>query len=326
LRFLPVDDGPVDDERLADPPSSITAPAALAATLREQFGRGGMVGLVAAGWRGPEGGPDVSVEMGWADLEAGVAATLGHRFAAYSITKLFTAVAVLQLVARAEVELDAPANGYLTTLRLASDAATVRQLLTHTAGVGSSFEHWVEEVPASMVDVLGAVVAHDIEPGGPYIYSNGGYAVLGQLVADVTARPYEAVVADTILTPLGLLHSDFPRMAPWPAEGVASGHQTAEGRIAPAPRLVAATPAAGGLWTTAADLARFAFGWSALVPDELASLVGVRSPGLWGHNGGGVGFRSALWAKPDDGLVAVAFSNRRDPVDAIAWSILDAMA
>jgi CubicO group peptidase (beta-lactamase class C family) len=116
---------------------------------------------------------------GWASLEPAETLHGRHRFPAYSITKLITATVALRLVAEGRIALDDPANQHLRTVRLADDAVTVRELLTHTGGVASPDELCAGTVP-ELAALAGPVMACP-GPRGTFRCSNGGYGMLGQL-------------------------------------------------------------------------------------------------------------------------------------------------
>src|SRR6266568_147553 len=109
--------------------------------------------------------------------------------------------------------LDDPANDHLRTVGLADDTITVRELLGHTAGVDSPTpaELFADTVP-DLVTLAGPVIACG-GTRGVVRPSNGGYAVLGQLIADVTGSPYADVVTRLVLEPLGMRDSWFPARA-----------------------------------------------------------------------------------------------------------------
>ena len=271
---------------------------------------------------------------GLADLDRAEALDPAHRFPAYSITKVITSTAVLRLVAAGQVGLDDPANEHLRTVRLADDAVTIRELLTHTGGVDSPGELFAGRVPA-LVALTGPVIACS-SPRGTFAYSHGGYAMLGQLIADVTGSPYPDAAARLVIEPLGMASSSFPER--WPDTAAITGYRLAgDGTFEPAPAEVCTLPAAGGLWTTAADLVRFGRGWASLLPDELArealrphvaqDTAGAAHVGLgWlinpakdvsGHTGGGPGAASSLIVTLSSGQVGVAMTNRLVPIEPV---------
>jgi CubicO group peptidase (beta-lactamase class C family) len=338
LRLYPLETK-VRDPRVATPPAhgAGAVPEEAAAVAAESFAELGLVGLIVAGVS-DEGSVWVTAR-GWANLDQDDALLPEHRFPASSITKLITATAVLRLVADGRVRLDEPANDSLRTIRLADDTVTVRELLAHTGGVDSPAQLFADRVP-DLVSVIGPVAACG-GPRGTFAYGKGGYALLGQLIADVTATRYEDAATRLILEPLGMNDSWFPRSVP--ATGVATGHRlTDEGLFERQPAQVATIPAAGGLWTTAADLVRFGRDWSSLLPDALAREALVPQaeadtgpggqPGLgWmlvlpkdvaGHPGAGCGFSASLIIRP--GLVGpgggqpwVVVTNRQVLVEPI---------
>jgi CubicO group peptidase (beta-lactamase class C family) len=295
-------------------------------------------GLVLAGHT-PDGAEWV-LARGWADLDQQRALRPDHRFPAYSITKLITAVAVLRLVADGAMRLDAPANDFLRTVRLADADATVREVLTHTAGTDSPDTMYADAVPD--LETLTGPVLGSSGPRGTFEYSNGGYAVLGQLIADVTGEPYPAAATRLVLGPLGMADSSFP--ARWPDDPDAvTGYGLADRAFRPEGQ-ICALPAAGGLWSTAADLLRFAEGWRGLLPADLAAEAvrpqvtrpdtGVQvglgwvvnaARGVLGHAGGGRGGASSLIVQPATGRVHVALTNRLIPIEPVNARVLKAV-
>ncbi len=229
----------------------------------------GLPGLALAGG-GPGTRPWV-VTQGWADLDRGDELRAGHCWPSYCGSALVTATAVLRLVADGRLTLDTPANDRLRTVQVEDATITVRELLTHTAGVDSpaASELLAGHVP-DLVSVIGEVVACG-GPRGTVRPSNGGYAVLGQLVADVTGEPYEEAVTDLVLQPLGMTDSTFPaRDADLGPDAVTGYNANPGGTFTRVPAVICTIPAVGGLWATAADTVRLGTGWSALLPAELA--------------------------------------------------------
>ena len=105
------------------------------------------------------------------------------------VTALVTATAVLRLVAEGRLGLDAPANDHLRAVRLADDSVTVRELLSHTGGVDNPAPVFGDSIP-DLATLMGPVISCG-GSRGTVQPSNGGYAVLGQLIADVTGLPYD---------------------------------------------------------------------------------------------------------------------------------------
>jgi CubicO group peptidase (beta-lactamase class C family) len=259
----------ITDPRVAAPVTRTLGevPAAVDPVAAEAFTEIGLPGLVLAGG-GPDG-PGWVLARGWANLDSTSLLEVGHRFPVYFVTHLFTAVAVLRLVADGRVGLDAPANDYLRTVRLADDSVTVRELITHTGGVGNPAGPLADRTP-DLVTHVGPVLPCDGERGA-FEVSAGGSAALGQLAADVTGSPYPDVIARLVFGPLGMTGSSFP--SSWPRDSAVVGYNVPldqDGAFAPVPPRVARMQAAGGLWTTAADLVCFGIAWKSLLPEALA--------------------------------------------------------
>jgi CubicO group peptidase (beta-lactamase class C family) len=267
----------ITDPRVAAPVTRTfgEVPAAVNRLAAEAFTELGLPGLVLAGGS-PEGtcpdGPVWVLARGWADLDSASPLDTGHRFPVYFVTHLFTAMAVLRLVADGRVGLDAPANHYLRTVRLADDSVTVRELLAHTGGVDNPASPLADRTP-DLVTHVGPILPCDGERG-VFRVSTGGSAALGQLAADITGSPYPEAMARLVFGPLGMTGSSFP--SSWPRDNAVAGYNVppdADGTFAPVPQKVFSMKAAGGLWTTAEDLVRFGFAWKSLLPEALAREV-----------------------------------------------------
>ena len=262
----------ITDPRVAVPTPARSAgdvPAGMEEIADEAVAELGLPGLTLAG--GGPGTPPWVVTKGWADLDHGVELSPAHRWSAYCGSALATSTAVLRLVADGRFTLDTPANDRLRTVRLEDATITVRELLSHTAGVDSpaASELLADHVP-DLVSVIGPVVTCG-GPRGTIRPSNGGYAVLGQLIADVTGAPYREAVTDLVLAPLGMKDSTFPaRAADLGPDAVTGYNVNPDGTFTPVPAVICTIPAIGGLWATAADTVRLGTAWSTLLPAELA--------------------------------------------------------
>lgn len=326
--------GRATDARAAAPATRRAGdvPAAAERVAEEAFAEYGLAGLLLAGATGRE--PAWLIARGWADLERGEELRPDHAFPAYGITKLVTSTAILRLAADGRLALDAPASEFLRTIRLADEAVTVRELLCHTGGVDSPADMFADR-PAGAAGLFGGTVVPCGGPRGGFAYSNGGYAVLGHLIADVTAAPYAEAATRLVLEPLGMDRSWFPTSTP--DANVISGHRlTGAGGFVPDPARMFRVAAAGGLWTSAADLVRFGQAWSGLLPAELAreavrphaavaeagahaGLGWLVSPakGIHGHPGSGPGAATSLMVVPGEERTSVAHTNRLIPIEPI---------
>lgn len=213
-------------------------------------------------------GEVVEAAAGLLSTATGVEATTDSVFQIGSVTKVWTATLVLQLVQEGTVDLDAPLRRYLPDFRVADEAAsakiTVRQLLTHTAGFeGDIFtdtgpgDDCLERYVAGLGDV-----ALLFDPGEQFSYNNAGYCVLGRLVEVLRGKTYDACLREYIATPLELTH-----VATGAAEAIlfraAVGHLSLEPGAAqqPAPIWAMArsnAPAGSMLAMRARDLLAFA--------------------------------------------------------------------
>jgi CubicO group peptidase (beta-lactamase class C family) len=155
----------------------------------------------------------VESAAGVLSLATGVTATTDSVFQIGSITKVWTATLVMQLVDEGLLELDAPVRRYLPELRLrdepATAAMTVRQLLCHTAGFeGDIFTDTGkgDDCVAKFVATLGDVPAL-FPPGEMFSYNNAGYCVLGRVVEVLRGKAYDDCLRQHLIGPLGLAHA-----------------------------------------------------------------------------------------------------------------------
>jgi D-alanyl-D-alanine carboxypeptidase len=134
------------------------------------------------------------------------------KFDIASVTKMFTAVAVMQLVVSGILDLHTPISAYHLDLPHA-DLITLHQLLTHTAGFG---DYWNDAYRAARSDLrtvrdylsLFATTPLEMSPGTSHHYSNAGYVVLGAVIEQVTGQSYYDHVRQSIYQPVGMFDSD----------------------------------------------------------------------------------------------------------------------
>ncbi len=171
------------------------------------------------------GSPVYSKAFGFADGPGGRPAGPNDVYHYWSVTKLFTATAIMQLVEDGRLGLDDPVTKYLPAFRThtksgAAADITIRQLLNHTSGMKdlapTHLAGWIHHLGEQPVDQV-ALVRERMEsyltlagePGTKGAYSNAGYIVLGALVSEATGQPYEDFVRSRILRPLGMTSTDF---------------------------------------------------------------------------------------------------------------------
>ena len=291
---------------------------------------------------------------GVADLASHTPITEDTIFRIASITKTFTAIAVMQLWERRLVDLDAPANDYLRAYGLVPAKAghrpaTLRHLLTHTAGIpevvprrGALMPDYGESVRVgrrlpSLAEYYRGALRLEAEPGTRFTYGNHGPATLGQIVEDVSGEPLDRYFREHIFEPLGMADTDLLR-----SERVRSRLATGYELGRTGPKAVAArefvTAGAASIYSTPRDMARYVVALlggganehgSVLEPATLATMFephyqpDPRIPGLGlaffrgdlagrravEHQGTLPGFHSQIYLAPDDGTGVMAFTN-----------------
>jgi CubicO group peptidase (beta-lactamase class C family) len=183
-----------------------------------------------------------------------------------SMTKSFTAAAILQLRDAGHLVLDEPVATYVPDLAglrgptRDSAPVTVRRLLTHTAGFATD-DAWGDRMQsldlAEFARLLRAGPTFAFAPGTRFEYSNLGYGILGRVITNVAGREYRDVVTERLLRPLGMTSSGFDT-AHVPEERRAHGHVKRDDVWIDEPMDgYGALAAMGGLFSTVRDLARW---------------------------------------------------------------------
>ncbi|RII11872.1 D-alanyl-D-alanine carboxypeptidase precursor [Streptomyces sp. YIM 130001] len=253
-----------------------------------------------------------------------------------SLTKMFTAVLVMRLRDEGLIDLADPLEKHLPGT--AAGEATVRDLLAHTAGLAAEAPApWWERTPGTarphLDDVLGTdPLLHP--PGQRHHYSNPGYTLLGSLIEKLRGAPWAEVLRREVLEPLGLRRTSVGPEAPH-ARGWAV-HPWADVMLPEPSEDLGLMAPAGQLWSTTADLARFAV-FLVEGDDRVLGAETVRemrrpaaplAPGDWnggyglgvqlirageqtfaGHTGSLPGFLACLLVSEEEGLAAVALAN-----------------
>ncbi len=179
---------------------------------------------------------------------------------------------VMKLVEDGKIDLDANVNQYLKRWKIpdnqftAKQKVTVRQLLNHTSGIGThngiiydpsvALPSLPEMLKGEKPARTPAVVVEAI-PGTKFAYSNGGYLVLSLLIEDVTGESFASFMKHTVLDPMGMKNSTFDAPLPPERADQAATSYTEGGTATPPAKFVEPNLAAGGLWTTPSDLAKF---------------------------------------------------------------------
>jgi len=232
-------------------------------------------------------------------------------YQAASLSKLVTAVAALRLVDRGVLDLDRDVNDYLTGWRVPENdftrdhPVTLRQLLSMTAGIGVPGYLGYEpgqKLPTLQQILDGAPPANsppvrvEAIPGSRYAYSGGGFEIVQALIEATTKVKFQDALQDLLLRPAGMANSYF--LQPLPGELVrraATGHD-ANGNELPGGWRVVPELAAGGLWTSAMDLARLSLELERAYRGESGALLtrATAQAMMTQQNGGPYGLGAAV--------------------------------
>jgi len=174
---------------------------------------------------------------GMSNIETMAANSPGAIFRLASVTKPFTAIAVLQLVESGKLNMDDPLSKYISNYP-AAGSVRISHLLHHTAGIPDFAP--IDEVKKKPLE---------FEPGSRLSYSNNGYQLLGRIIERVSGQSWSDYLHDHIFQPLGMIHSGFDRTEILP--GRATGYLFNDGAYSAAPRGDARDAySAGGLYST----------------------------------------------------------------------------
>jgi CubicO group peptidase (beta-lactamase class C family) len=235
----------------------------LKAAVQGETARWNAVGMAAGVIHGGEA---ETVVTGTANIETGFPVTPDALFLIGSISKVYTATLVMRLCELDVLDLDTPVLTYLPELELASAAAraeiTLRHLLSHSAGFeGDRFIDYGrgDDALAKAIAEFGSLTQW-FRPGSFYAYCNTGFYLTGRIIEKVTGKPFETVMQQELIDPLGL---EQTFILPEHALGrpFATGHKVdrREGvTVAASQSLHRCVAAAGGIMSSIGDLMRFA--------------------------------------------------------------------
>jgi CubicO group peptidase (beta-lactamase class C family) len=153
--------------------------------------------------------------FGYANVEKKIAATPHTAYSLASISKPITTTGLMRLVEQKKVDLDRPANDYLEAAKLKglagdASAATVRRVLSHTAGLPLHYQFYYADLPYTEPPMADTISRYGIlvnPPGAVYQYSNLGYGIVDQIIERASGQRYAAYMRRDVFEPLGMSHT-----------------------------------------------------------------------------------------------------------------------
>jgi CubicO group peptidase (beta-lactamase class C family) len=276
---------------------------------------------------------------GTADRSRGVPNTPATRFCIASLGKMFTAVAIAQLVQQDMLSFADPIGKYLHGFPAeVADKVTIAELLTHTSGLGD-VALGTSQPPRTLAGMMARIVREPLqfEPGSRFSYSNDGYIVLGAIIEQVTGLAYADYIRRHIFKPAGMTDSDVRVYRPAEVPRMAHGYVVGDdGQMHDNAEMLQIGNPSGGAYSTVRDLLSFA---KALIRYQLLSAeltltilagkVDVHRPGgppvdmyaygfadqtingvrIVGHNGGSPGYEGQLDIYLGKGYVVAILAN-----------------
>jgi CubicO group peptidase (beta-lactamase class C family) len=203
---------------------------------------------------------------GFTDLPKKSPATTKSAFRIASMSKSFTAMAILRLRDEGRLRLDDPASNYIPEMKklhyLSSDAApiTIRNLMTHSAGFPEDNpwgDRQLADTDRELLQLVDKGLSFSSVPGVQYEYSNLGFALLGRIISVVSGKPYQQYITENIWKPLGMDHTywEYTRV---PAGELALGYRWINGQWREEALLHDGSYGAmGGIITTIEDFAKY---------------------------------------------------------------------
>ncbi|HEX6126585.1 MAG TPA: serine hydrolase domain-containing protein [Pyrinomonadaceae bacterium] len=273
---------------------------------------------------------------GAADKETGATANENTAFQIASVTKQFTAAAIMLLVEDGKLKLDDTLGKYVEDVPAKWKGITIRQLLTQVSGIPNytAFGRLVKDKVYSQAEILAIVKdePHRFEPGTKWEYSNTNYFLLGMIIEKVSGKSYPEFMSERIFKPLGMTSTTI-NTSRLQIKNAASGYGRVNGKWEKAQLDDPSQPfAAGAIVSTPADLAKWAVAvgegkllkktsWdeafaSAKLADGKPANYGfgwqvgrMGETGYIGHGGGIAGFGSFIVRFPAENLSVVVLAN-----------------
>ena len=277
--------------------------------------------------------------FGYANLELDVILTPEHIFRIGSITKQFTAAAILKLAEEHKLSLSDNITSYIKDYPTQGHTITIEHLLTHTSGIKSytGMRTWdatarkKDFTPSELVDFF-KNEPMDFAPGEKYSYNNSGYFLLGYIIEQVSGKPYQEYIEEEIFAPVGMVHSYYDNSSRI-IKNRAHGYQRTRTGFQNADFISMTQPyAAGSLMSTVDDLYKW---YTAVMNDQVItsesrrkahstyilnngeatgyaygwSLGNIHGSPVIEHGGGIHGFQSASIYLPEEKIFVAVLSN-----------------
>ena len=286
---------------------------------------------------------------GTANLELKVPNTTQTKFRIGSVTKQFTAAAILLLEERGKLKTSDLLKSYLPDIPAAWDKVTILHLLTHTSGIFNYTslpemgEFKRRKLSPSQVADLVKDKPLEFSPGERHKYSNTGYVVLGEVIEKASGQSYAQFLQTQIFDPLGLKNTGYEDQSVILA-GRAAGYERRDGKLINSSFIDMSVPfSAGALYSTTHDLLAWEnalFAGKLISPSSLQKMItpfkdgygyGLIINSIDGHKriqhfGGIDGFSSALSRYPDDQLTIIVLNNVGNGATGVLASHLESVA
>lgn len=289
----------------------------------------------------------LSRSYGLASVEEGIPVQSGTNFRLASVTKQFTATAVLMLVEEGKLSLDDSIRKFFPAFPEFADDITIRYLLQHNSGLEDYEPIYGDPFPEQILDrgvveIIAFTEDTYFPPGSEYRYSNSAYAILAVLVEDLSGMSFPEFLDERIFRPVGMTSTVAYRKGETTVPNRSFGY-TVEGRLVEDADQSAwsAVLGDGGIYSSVEDLAR----WDAalydndLLSDEMwrqAWTPGLEDYGFgWRideykghdrqhHSGSTSGFRNFMQRFPEERMTVIVLTNRADPdVAPLAEKVAD---
>jgi CubicO group peptidase (beta-lactamase class C family) len=294
-----------------------------------------------------DGHPILSRAYGLADVDGGIQATSATNYRLASVTKQFTATAILRLAEEGKLSLDDRLRQWLPSLPASLDTVTLRQLLTHTSGLIDYEDVMSPDTKEQLKDadvlrLLESQTGTYFVPGTSYRYSNSGYALLALIVERASGVSFATYLQQRVFEPLGMQATVAHEEGVSTISNRAYGHSLEDGKWTRTDQSTTSVVLGdGGVYSSIDDLAKWdaalygTFYAPAFVPatptDDPKVAYGFgwrisehRGERMVWHSGETRGFRNVLMRFPERRLTVVMLTNRNEPAPkATALKIAD---